>query len=404
MSMNQRTVIDRGSNDPSREEVRGIDDATDAALNLRKISQVAVVMVVLVGSAALGFAGLSSSSSSSSRSSTSAHYSGGAPAGEQLTERSESSIDASPHKSDEQKPNFVFFMADDLPWNSIGYNNFDFEKVTPNLNRFASEGVVVESYYAQEICTPSRTSLFTGRYPSTIGQQFGEIMSDQIYGLNVEETLFPEVLKEYGGYKTYMVGKWNMGNSDARYLPTHRGFDEFFGYLGGGINPYTKSPVGYGYVDFMYADSQCYNVYDGDDFDEYSTYIFRNKALDAVASHDFDAAPMLLYVAFHGVHNPLSYDGMKINGEDIGEGMYEMIQETISEEKRQMIASVMALMDQSMKQIYDAIKARGQGHNTYFIFASDNGGCNSSGGFNGPLRGDKGSLFEGRCCLFCVMW
>lgn len=87
------------------------------------------------------------------------------------------------HYETSTKPNFIFMMVDDMGWNSIGYENFDLEYVTPMLNKLAGKGLRMKNYYSQEVCTPARASLLTGRYPVSIGMQFEEVGASAPWGL-----------------------------------------------------------------------------------------------------------------------------------------------------------------------------------------------------------------------------
>jgi arylsulfatase A-like enzyme len=135
---------------------------------------------------------------------------------------------SSKQSSSSTKPNFVFILADDLGWNSIGYMGYDMSFVTPELDKLAASGIKLTNYYAMEYCNPSRAALLTGRYPLNMGMQYGTVEYDVPWGLRLEETLLPEVLKSEG-YSTYMLGKWHLGHFNERYLPTARGFDTFTG-------------------------------------------------------------------------------------------------------------------------------------------------------------------------------
>jgi len=130
------------------------------------------------------------------------------------------------------KPHVVFVLADDLGWNSLGYMDYDLDFATPKLTSMASQGIVLDSYYAQEVCTPSRAALMTGRHPLTTGMQYSIIMPTTSWGLNLDETTMAEAFKQ-NGYATHMVGKWHLGHFSPRFLPTARGFDSFTGYLSG---------------------------------------------------------------------------------------------------------------------------------------------------------------------------
>ena len=106
-------------------------------------------------------------------------------------------------------PNFIFILADDLGYNSLGYDDNDIDFATPFMTKMAKKGIILTNYYSQEVCTPARASLLTGRYPITIGMQYGDVDPSENWGLPLDETLLPEILQEEG-YKTYAVGKWNL--------------------------------------------------------------------------------------------------------------------------------------------------------------------------------------------------
>jgi arylsulfatase A-like enzyme len=194
-------------------------------------------------------------------------------------------------------PNIIFILADDM-----GYGSID-ETVSPNLHNMRNNGISLDKYYTQETCTPSRGSLLTGRYPLTIGLQFYENSVQNSGGLSLNETLFPEVLKD-NGYVTYMFGKWNLGNASPRFLPAARGFDYFLGFLDGFSNYWSKLvPDMTDYKDFLYSTLDCYYMYDGDDMEHYSTHLYQDKAVAAIKAHDF-SSPMFMYLAFQAVHDP----------------------------------------------------------------------------------------------------
>lgn len=123
----------------------------------------------------------------------------------------------------------------------MGYHNN--KVITPNIDRLAREGVILENHYAQPVCTPSRAALLTGMYPYHIGSQNGIIKRDQPTGLTLNYTLLPQELKAYG-YDTHMVGKWHLGYCKREFLPTQRGFDTFYGFWKGFEDYYTKERFG----------------------------------------------------------------------------------------------------------------------------------------------------------------
>ena len=290
-------------------------------------------------------------------------------------------------------PNVVFILADDLGYHSL---NVD---VSPFLMQMRGNGVILSKYYSQEVCTPARAALLTGRYPISVGWQKNEASVIETGGLGLAETTLAEVLKSKG-YTTFMFGKWNLGNSSPRYLPTARGFDYFLGYLDGFSNYWSKTDPTYpDYHDIMYSDNQCYFMYDWDDMNQYSSFLYRDKAIEAIEMHNFSASPMFMYLAFQAVHDPFGDSddryGKGIPKEYMESSRYAYISNMVEGNINQEYNKALALMDASIESIYSALDSRGVLDNTYIIFASDNGGCPASGGKNTPLRGSKGSLFEG---------
>jgi hypothetical protein len=142
-----------------------------------------------------------------------------------------------PVQAEEQRPNIIVILADDLGNADLGYRGGEIK--TPNIDRLAMEGVRVESFYGEPLCTPARAALMTGRYPMRHGLQTLVIFPSHTYGLPTDERTLPQALKE-AGYQTYMVGKWHLGHADKKYWPQNRGFDHFYGNLVGEVDYFTK--------------------------------------------------------------------------------------------------------------------------------------------------------------------
>src|SRR5215510_4139905 len=139
------------------------------------------------------------------------------------------------------RPNVIYILADDLGWKDVGYHGSDIK--TPNIDQLAQTGVRLEQFYSQQICTPSRAALMTGRYPLRYGLQMAVIPSAGRYGLATDEWLLPQVLKD-AGYRTAIVGKWHLGHADRKYWPRQRGFDYQYGPLLGEIDYFTHAAHG----------------------------------------------------------------------------------------------------------------------------------------------------------------
>jgi arylsulfatase A-like enzyme len=156
---------------------------------------------------------------------------GGAPSGGAQGEASE-------------RPHVLFIVPDDMGWNDIGYQSSDMKHATPTLNALAADGIKLGSYYTQSSCTPARSALLAGYYPSSIGMGMdsqGAFTISSPYGVGLEHTLLPEAMRD-AGYETHMVGKWNIGHYAEALLPHMRGFDSFLGYNGDEENYYSHVP------------------------------------------------------------------------------------------------------------------------------------------------------------------
>ena len=135
-------------------------------------------------------------------------------------------------------PHIVFVVADDLGWNDVGFHGSK-QIRTPQLDKLAAEGVTLDRYYVQPECSPTRSSILSGRHVIHSGVQgpmAGGHTVDYLgrpYGLSLEYSLLPQLLKEHFGYHTIMVGKWHLGFVSPAFLPQQRGFDRFFGYYTG---------------------------------------------------------------------------------------------------------------------------------------------------------------------------
>ncbi len=141
----------------------------------------------------------------------------------------------------DQKPNIVFIMADDLGNADLGYRGGEMK--TPNIDKLATEGVRLESFYTQPVCTPSRAALMTGRYPMRYGLQTLVIFPSHAYGLPTDERTLPQALKD-AGYRTFLTGKWHLGHADKKFWPQNCGFDHFYGNLVGEVDYFTRERGG----------------------------------------------------------------------------------------------------------------------------------------------------------------
>jgi arylsulfatase A-like enzyme len=270
------------------------------------------------------------------------------------------------------KPNVVFILADDLGWADVSFHGGDIK--TPNLDKLAAAGARLEQFYVQPVCSPTRASLMTGRYPLRHGLQVGVVRPHAQYGLPLDERTLPQALKE-AGYFTAIAGKWHLGHFAPAYLPTHRGFDSQYGHYNGALDYNTH--IRDGGLDWHRNDHGL--VEEG-----YSTHLVAREAVRVIRESD-QAKPFFLYVPFNAVHAP----------HQVPESYCEPYNH-LTPSVRRTYAGMVSAFDEAVGKIVAALDEKGLRKKTLIIFSSDNGG--PSPGVvtsNGPLRAGKGTLYEG---------
>ncbi|MBI4623064.1 MAG: arylsulfatase [Verrucomicrobia bacterium] len=270
------------------------------------------------------------------------------------------------------KPNIVYILADDLGWADVGFHGPDIK--TPNIDKLAAAGAKLEAFYVQPVCSPTRAGLMTGRYPIRHGLQTGVVRPWAQYGLPLEERTLPQALREVG-YETAICGKWHLGHFQPSYLPMQRGFDRQYGHYNGALDYYTHDRDGG--LDW-HRDQKAARE------EGYTTHLIARECIRLIEQKDA-RKPLFLYVPFNAVHAPYQEPPGKYSAS------YASLKGT-----RRTYAGMLAAMDEAIGQIVAAIEKKGLRSNTLFIFSSDNGGP-SPGAItsNGPLRGAKGTLYEG---------
>lgn len=281
------------------------------------------------------------------------------------------------------KPNILYIVADDLGWQDVGFHGSEIQ--TPSLDRLASEGVRLDQFYVQPMCTPTRAALMTGRYPLRYGLQSFVILPEQTYGLPTDERLLPQALGE-AGYDTAIIGKWHLGHADLAYWPRQRGFDYQYGPLIGEIDYFTH--LIHGITDWFVNNRTLHQ-------EGYATTLIGDEAVRYIGSHDPDR-PMFMYLAFTAPHTP--YQAPRD---------YLDRYPDVDDPNRQAYAAMITAMDEQIGRVLDALADRGMRDNTLVVFHSDNGGVRTAAfageietagdlpASNGPFRDGKGSLYEG---------
>ncbi|XP_077994837.1 arylsulfatase J-like [Glandiceps talaboti] len=282
-----------------------------------------------------------------------------------------------------KQPHIIFILADDLGWDDVSFHGSE-QIPTPNLDKLAYSGVQLHNYYVQPVCTPSRASLLTGKYPIRYGLQHFVITPDEPAGLPLSEVTMANYLKKLG-YSTHMIGKWHLGFFAKEYTPTYRGFDSHYGFYLGHQDYYTHNTH---WKDYWGFDMRYDMEIERSIFGVYSTELLTSKAEEVIRNHTTDK-PLFLYFAHQAVHYA---------NDDIMQAPYKYTSRFpyISDERRRTYAGMVSALDDSVGNITKVLKEAGLYDNSVIIFSTDNGGpsedCES---FNTPLRGVKNTLWEG---------
>ena len=281
------------------------------------------------------------------------------------------------------KPNVVILFADDAGYMDFGFTGTD-DLHTPRIDQLASEGVIcTQGYVTASVCSPSRAGLLTGRYQQRFGHETN--LRGKDVGLPLSERTLADRLGALG-YKSCAIGKWHLGGNDEQH-PLSRGFDEFHGFLLGSRTYFSKSNNKVNQQSLMHNRE----IVPEDD-NRYLTDWMAEKANEFIAAQKVE--PFFLYVAFNAVHTPM-------------QAPPELLKEfpDIRNKKRQKLAGMTLSLDRAVGSILDTLNKQGLDGNTIVFFLNDNGGATINASNNGPLRGMKGSKWEGGVRVpYVVRW
>ena len=297
------------------------------------------------------------------------------------------------------RPNIVIIVADDLGWADVSFHGQEIR--TPHIDRLAREGVELSRFYVAPVCSPTRAGLMTGRYPIRYGLMRTVVPPWRKGGLDVSEVTLPEVLGRAGYQHRGAFGKWHLGHSSVKYHPLRRGFTEFVGHYNGAIDYFTHQREG---------ELDWHTGYESNHDKGYSTDLIAAAAVDFINRHAGGPAPFLCYVPFNSPHGPLqakqedlarneslarSGPPFRKQPEEGPAGQTHPIfgGEGRGESQRQTLAAMISSLDDGVGAILKALEEHEVADNTLVWFFSDNGGTGV--GDNRPLRGAKGSVFEG---------
>ncbi len=295
------------------------------------------------------------------------------------------------------KPDIVIIVADDLGWADVSLHGQEIK--TPNIDRLAREGVELNRFYVCPVCSPTRAGLMTGRYPIRFGLMRSVVPPWRKGGLDVSEVTLPEVLAKAGYRHRGVFGKWHLGHSSVKYHPLRRGFTEFVGHYNGAIDYFTHEREG---------ELDWHHDYESNRDKGYSTDLIAAAAVDFIDRHAKEESPFLCYVPFNSPHGPLQAKAKDLESyaslaqrrplfnqqsERRRQNRRAYGQQGHGKSRRQTLAAMISSLDDGVGKILDALEKHGIAKNTLVWFFSDNGGTGV--GDNRPLRGAKGSVFEG---------
>lgn len=297
-----------------------------------------------------------------------------------------------------QRPNFIVINIDDLGYGDIEPYGCQHNR-TPNLARMAKEGCRLTCFYAAPVCSPSRASLMTGCYPKRALPIPHVLFPGNDIGLSPDEVTLAEVLRERG-YATGIIGKWHLGDQPD-FLPTRQGFQYYYGLpysndmgpASDGVKSNLGRPLpkqrgkGQPPLPLLQNETVLQRVLPDDQqaivenyTNEAVAFLYRQREAET-------EQPFFLYLPHSAVHFPL-YPGKAFQGKS----------------KHGLFGDWVEEVDWSVGQILAALKQTGFDKNTLVIFTSDNGGQQVHGAVNLPLRGGKGSTWEGGVRVPTIAW
>jgi arylsulfatase A-like enzyme len=297
-----------------------------------------------------------------------------------LVAMSSARVQAEASTAQRDRPNIVIILADDLGYADIGVHGCA-DIPTPHIDSIARTGVrCTQGYSSHSYCSPMRAGLITGRYQHRFGYEnnMPYDVHNRFMGLPVGEKTIADRLHE-AGYATGGLGKWHLGAAHP-FHPNRRGFDFYYGFLGGGHDYFLvdlQRPVGEGYYDALQRNGQ------PEGLDEYLTTKLSQEAVNFIEANR--QGPFFLYLAYNAPHTPMQAPQSYLDKFA-----------SIENKRRRAYAAMVNAMDDGIGTVLETLDRLELRKKTLVFFLSDNGGPeDSNGSCNDPLRGQKGQVYEG---------
>ncbi len=265
-------------------------------------------------------------------------------------------------------PNLILILTDDQGYGDVGVHG-NAEIRTPNLDRFAREGVELSRFYVEPVCAPTRAALLTGRYHYRTGVIHTSRGGAKMHG---DETTIAEVLRD-AGYRTGIFGKWHLGDNYPM-RPIDQGFEEALWHKGGGITQTPDQPN-------SYFDPW---LWDGDEKvrkSGYCTDIFFDAALGFIEANSSE--PFFVYLPTNTPHTPLQ----------VAEDLWKPYADAGLDEDTARVYGMVENIDDNLGRLLAGLEELGLRENTVIAFISDNGPQQIR--YTAGLRGRKGRNYDG---------
>lgn len=304
--------------------------------------------------------------------------------------------------SQSKKPNLIVIMTDDMGYADVGFNGCT-DIPTPNIDSIAYNGAhIVNGYVSFPVCGPSRAGFMTGRYQDRFGFTTNPTIdpTNDIAGLPLDEKTLAEVLCNEG-YKSAIVGKWHLG-THPNFHPLNRGFDYFYGFLSGGhnyfMNQLTVENLENVKSKWAWYRTKLRENHKTLEFEDYKTDYLTDElseaALRFINKQAENDQSFFLFLSYNAPHTPMH-----------ATEKYLSRFPDIQDRKRKTYAAMVSAVDDGIGLVLETLKKNVLIENTIIVFLSDNGGAHNNASQNTPLRGTKGSVYEGGLRVpFAIQW